>query len=209
MTTIEGGLVTTEDDELAEKIRILSFAGNSRDAWKRYSKAGSHHWQHLCPGFKYNMTDIQAAVGLHQLGKLDGFIEQREAYVRRYREMLSDTPGISWLADRQWGRHAHHLFEILVDPEVLKIDRDEFLAALKAENIGTGLHFVSLHLQPYYQSLGYTPSNFPHANWVSQRIISLPLYPAMTIQDIEDVAGAVDRIAKYYQRPAAVIGVAA
>jgi dTDP-4-amino-4,6-dideoxygalactose transaminase len=209
MTTIEGGLVTTEDDDLAEKIRILGFAGNSRDAWKRYSKGGSHHWQHLCPGYKYNMTDSQAAVGLHQLPKLDGFIEQRDAYVHRYREMLSDTPGISWLADRPWGRHARHLFEILVEPGALTIDRDGFLAALKAENIGTGIHFVSLHLQPYYQSLGYTPASFPNASWVSERIISLPLYPGMTVLDIEDVAGAVDRIAKYHQCPAAVIGAAA
>jgi dTDP-4-amino-4,6-dideoxygalactose transaminase/nucleoside-diphosphate-sugar epimerase len=206
MTTIEGGLVTTEDDDLAEKIRVLSFAGISRDAWKRYSNAGSQHWQFLYPGYKYNMTDIQAAVGLHQIGKLDGFIEQRDAHVRRYREMLSDTPGVSWLADRPWGRHARHLFEILVEPEALTIDRDEFLAALKAENIGTGIHFISLHLQPYFQSLGYTPSSFPQADWVSQRIISLPLYPGMTVQDVEDVAGAVDRIARYYRRAVAASG---
>lgn len=199
ITTIEGGLVTTEDDDLAEKIRILSFGGISRDAWKRYSSEGSQHWQLLYPGYKYNMTDIQAAVGLHQVGKLDGFIEQREAHVRRYREMLCETPGVSWLADRPWGRHARHLFEILVEPEALTIDRDGFLAALKAENIGTGIHFISLHLQPYYQSLGYTPSSFPQADWVSQRIISLPLYPGMTEQDVEDVASAVDRIAKYYR----------
>ena len=201
MTTIEGGLVTTEDDDLADKVRTLSFAGVSRDAWKRYTKAGSQHWSFLYPGYKYNMTDIQAAVGLHQIAKLEGFIEQREAYVRRYRELLSSTPGVSWLADRPWGRHARHLFEILVEPDALTIGRDEFLDALKAENIGTGIHFISLHLQPYYQSLGYTPSSFPNADWVSQRIISLPLYPAMSRQDIEDVAGAVDRIAKYYRRP--------
>jgi dTDP-4-amino-4,6-dideoxygalactose transaminase/nucleoside-diphosphate-sugar epimerase len=200
ITTIEGGLVTTEDDELAEKIRILAFAGISRDAWKRYSNTGSPHWQLLYPGFKYNMTDIQAGVGLHQIGKLDGFIEEREAYVRRYREMLAGTPGVSWLADRPWGRHARHLFEILVEPEALTIDRDEFLAALKAENIGTGIHFISLHLQPYYQTLGYTPSSLPQADWVSQRIISLPLYPLMTAQDVEDVAGAVRRIATHYRR---------
>jgi dTDP-4-amino-4,6-dideoxygalactose transaminase/nucleoside-diphosphate-sugar epimerase len=199
MTTIEGGLVTTDNDELAEKIRVLSFSGISRDAWKRYSSAGSHHWQLLYPGFKYNMTDIQAAVGLHQIDKLDGFIYQRESHVRRYQEMLSETPGVSWLADRSWGRHARHMFEILVEPEALKIDRDGFMAALKAENIGTGIHFVSLHLQPYYQALGYTPSSLPQANWVSQRIISLPLYPGMTSQEVEDVAGAVRRIAGYYR----------
>jgi dTDP-4-amino-4,6-dideoxygalactose transaminase/nucleoside-diphosphate-sugar epimerase len=200
MTTIEGGLVTTEDDELAEKIRILGFAGISRDAWKRYSNAGSPHWQLLYPGFKYNMTDIQAAVGLHQIGKLEGFIEEREAHARRYRELLSDTPGVRWLADRPWGRHARHLFEILVEPDELTIDRDGFLAALKAENIGTGIHFISLHLQPYYQTLGYTPSCLPQADWISQRIISLPLYPRMTAQDVEDVAGAVRRIAIHYRR---------
>jgi dTDP-4-amino-4,6-dideoxygalactose transaminase/nucleoside-diphosphate-sugar epimerase len=202
MTTIEGGLVTTEDDELAEKIRVLSFAGISRDAWKRYSKAGSQHWQLLYPGFKYNMTDIQAALGLHQIGKLDGFIDQREALVRRYCELLAGTPGISWLADRPWGRHARHLFEILVEPDALTIDRDEFLAALRADNIGTGIHFISLHLQPYYQALGYEPSNLPAADWVSRRIISLPLYPSMTAQDLEDVAGAIRRIATYYRRDA-------
>ena len=200
MTTIEGGLVTTEDDDLAEKIRVLAFGGISRDAWKRYSNTGSPHWQLLCPGFKYNMTDIQAGVGLHQIDKLDGFIDKREAHVRRYHQMLSETPGVSWLADRSWGRHARHLFEILVEPEALTIDRDGFMAALKAENIGTGIHFISLHLQPYYQTLGYTPSSFPQADWVSQRIISLPLYPQMTTQDVEDVAGAVHRIALHFQR---------
>jgi dTDP-4-amino-4,6-dideoxygalactose transaminase len=205
MTTIEGGLVTTEDDELAEKIRVLSFAGISRDAWKRYSKAGSQHWQLLYPGFKYNMTDIQAALGLHQIGKLDGFIDQREALVRRYCELLAGTPGISWLADRPWGRHARHLFEILVEPDALTIDRDEFLAALRADNIGTGIHFISLHLQPYYQALGYEPSSLPAADWVSRRIISLPLYPSMTTQDLEDVAGAIRRIATYYRRDAVTL----
>jgi dTDP-4-amino-4,6-dideoxygalactose transaminase/nucleoside-diphosphate-sugar epimerase len=203
MTTIEGGLVTTANDELAEKIRVLSFSGISRDAWKRYSSAGSLHWQLLYPGFKYNMTDIQAAVGLHQIEKLDGFIDQREAHVRRYREMLADAPGVSWLADRSWGRHARHMFEILVEPDALTIDRDGFLTALKAENIGTGVHFVSLHLQPYYQTMGYKPANLPIANWISQRIISLPLFPAMTADDVEDVAGAVRRIAIYYRRPKA------
>jgi dTDP-4-amino-4,6-dideoxygalactose transaminase/nucleoside-diphosphate-sugar epimerase len=200
MTTIEGGLVTTEDDGLADKIRVLSFAGISRDAWKRYSKQGSQHWQLLYPGFKYNMTDIQAALGLHQIEKLDGFIDQREALVRRYRELLADTPGISWLADRRWGRHAQHLFEILVEPDALTIDRDEFLAALRADNIGTGIHFISLHLQPYYRELGYEPSSLPAADWISHRIISLPLYPSMTAQDLEDVAGSVRRIAMYYRR---------
>ena len=200
MTTIEGGLVTTEDDDLADKIRVLSFAGLSRDAWKRYSKGGSQHSQLLYPGFKYNMTDIQAALGLHQIGKLDGFIDLREAHVRRYRELLADTPGIMWLADRPWGRHARHLFEILVEPDALTIDRDEFLAALRADNIGTGIHFISLHLQPYYRALGYVPSSLPEAAWVSDRIISLPLYPGMTAQEVEGVAGAVRRIAMYYRR---------
>jgi len=210
MTTIEGGLVTTNDDELADKIRVLSFAGISRDAWKRYSSAGSNHWQLLYAGFKYNMTDIQAAVGLHQIDKLERFIEQREAYVRRYREILAGTPGVSWLADRPWGRHARHLFEILVEPDELTIDRDGFLGALRAENIGTGIHFISLHLQPYYAAMGYTPTSLPEANWVSQRIISLPLYPSMTAQDVEDVAEAVRRIAVYHRRveaPAAVLSV--
>jgi len=204
MTTIEGGLVTTENDELADKIRILSFAGISRDAWKRYSSSGSHHWQLLYAGFKYNMTDIQAAVGLHQINKLDEFIEQRDAHVRRYRELLDGTPGVSWLADRPWGRHARHLFEILVEPDRLKVDRDAFLAALRAENIGTGLHFTSLHLQPYYEALGYVASSLPQANWASQRIISLPLYPGMTVQDVEDVADAVRRVATYYKQAQAV-----
>jgi dTDP-4-amino-4,6-dideoxygalactose transaminase/nucleoside-diphosphate-sugar epimerase len=205
MTTIEGGLVTTDDDELADKVRILSFGGISRDAWKRYSSAGSAHWQLLYAGFKYNMTDIQAAVGLPQIGKLDGFIEQREAHVQRYREILAGTVGVSWLADRPWGRHTRHLFEILVEPEQLTIDRDGFLAALRAENIGTGIHFISLHLQPYYKAMGYTPASLPEADWVSQRIISLPLYPGMTSQDVEGVAEAVRRIATYYRRVTAPV----
>lgn len=200
ITTIEGGLVTTDDDELAQMVRILSLHGISKDAWKRYSASGTQHWQLLYPGYKYNMTDVQAAVGLHQLPMLDEFIERRAQYVVKYNEAFADLSAIRPLAQRPNIRHAHHLYVILVQPEQLTIDRDRFMAALKAENIGIGVHFISLHLQPYYrETRGFKPEDYPNANWISQRIISLPLYPGMTEADLHDVITAVRKVARAYQ----------
>jgi dTDP-4-amino-4,6-dideoxygalactose transaminase/nucleoside-diphosphate-sugar epimerase len=199
ITTIEGGLLTTDDDDLAERAKMLSNQGISRDAWKRYSAEGSLHWQLLAAGFKMNMTDVQASLGIHQLPRLEEFIRVREQYVAMYREAFSDLPAIQTLAERSGIRHAHHLFIVLLQLDQLSIDRDHFMLALKAENIGTGTHFVSMHLQPFYRKeFGIQPEDFPVARQVSEQLVSLPLYPKMTASDVEDVIKAVRKVAKAY-----------
>lgn len=200
MTTIEGGVLATDDDELAERARVLSLHGISKDAWKRYSSEGSLHWQLQEPGFKYNMTDVQASLGLHQLGRLDGFIAKREEYAAMYDSAFADLPAIQPLARRPGMRHAHHLYVVLLDLDRLTISRDEFMLALKAENIGVGVHFISMHLQPYYQqALKMQASDLPVAASVSRQLLSLPLYPKMSKSDLADVICAVRKIATGYR----------
>lgn len=200
MTTIEGGVLATDDDELAERARVLSLHGINKDAWKRYSSEGSLHWHLQEPGFKYNMTDVQASLGLHQLKRLDGFIEKRKQFAKVYDEAFADVPAIEPLAHRAGIRHAHHLYIIKLNLEQLTISRDEFMLALKAENIGVGVHFISMHLQPYYQqSLGMRTEDFPVAENLSKQILSLPLYPKMSEADLSDVVAAVRKIAWAYR----------
>lgn len=199
ITTIEGGLLATNDDDLADRARMLSNQGISRDAWKRYSAEGSLHWQLLAPGFKMNMTDVQASLGLHQLPRLEEFIQVRKQYVEMYCNGFSDLSAITPLAQRPGIRHAHHLFIILLQLDQFSISRDQFMLALKAENIGTGTHFISMHLQPYYrENFRMRPESFPVARQVSDQMVSLPLCPRMTASDVEDVIRAVRKLAQSY-----------
>ncbi len=201
MTTIEGGLLVTDDDELADQARVLSLHGITKDAWKRMASDGSPHWQLVQPGYKYNMTDVQASVGLHQLPRLEEFIAVRERYVHRYDEAFADLTCLRPLARRSDSRHVHHLYVLELRTDQLTITRDEFMAALKAEGIGTGVHFVSMHLQPYYRDeLGLRPDDLPVAKAMSERILSLPLFPKMTPADVESVIAAVRKTALAVQR---------
>jgi dTDP-4-amino-4,6-dideoxygalactose transaminase len=180
---------------------MMSNHGISRDAWKRYTSEGSLHWQLMFPGFKYNMTDVQASLGLHQMPRLEEFIRVRADYVEMYDKAFSDIPAIRPLARRPSMRSAHHLYIVLLQPEYLSITRDEFILALKAENIGIGVHFISMHLQPYYRDQrGMKPEDLPVAAAVSQQLLSLPLYPKMTNADVHDVIRAVQKLAKSYAK---------
>ncbi|WUI93308.1 DegT/DnrJ/EryC1/StrS family aminotransferase [Nocardia puris] len=162
MTTIEGGLLVTDDDDLAERARVLSLHGISRDAWNRYAPNGSPHWELLEPGFKYNIPDVSAAVGLHQLPRLEGFIATRARYADLYDQLLAGVPGIRRPTRLPGVRHTHHLYVIQLDLDVLTVDRDQFIEALRAEGIGVGVHFISLHLQPYHQRVrGIDPGAVP------------------------------------------------
>lgn len=201
MTTIEGGLVTTSNSEWAEKIKIYSLHGVSKDAWRRYTRDFKGHAEVIYPGFKYNMSDVQASLGLHQLPKLEEFIRQRQHIVRQYEEAFKDMEEISTLKYADNIRHSHHLYIIMLKLERLKTSRDEFMQALKAENIGTGVHFRSLHLQPYYKKcFNFKRKDFPVAADVSERIVSLPLYPAMSQYDVDTVIKAVKKLTHYYRR---------
>ena len=195
MTTGEGGMITTADDELAEWMRSLSLHGMSKDAWKRYTTAGSWYYEVVAPGYKDNMTDIQAAMGIHQLRKLDGFIEARQKYTRMYDEAFTQMPELETPVIRPDRNHVYHLYAIRLCLEQLTIDRAQFIEELKARNIGSSVHFIPVHLHPYYQqTFGYKKGDLPQAEYLYERIVSLPLFPKMTEEDVQDVIVAVKAI---------------
>ena len=200
MTTGEGGMITTEDEGLANEMRKWRLHGMSNDAWKRYERTGSWYYEIEHAGFKYNMMDLQAAMGLVQLRKLDSFIETRQKYAHYLTEKLSSLPELQLPVEREDVKRAWHLYSILVNPEMLKIDRGKFIKALAAENIGTSVHFIPLHLHPFYrEAFGYKMGDFPNAEYVYDRLISLPLYPKMSMDDQSDVVRAVTKIIEYYR----------
>ncbi len=193
MTTGEGGCVATRDEKLASDIALLRFHGMDREAWNRFGKKGNQHYEIITPGFKYNMMDIQAALGLHQLKQLDGFIKRRTALALRYHQELADWP--QWaLTTSPAYRHLHawHLYTPLINPDAAKMDRDAFMQGMKERNIGTGLHYRAVHLYPYYRDqFGFRRGDFPNAETISDRIVSLPLFPAMTDADQDRVIAAM------------------
>jgi len=192
MTTGEGGMVATNDDALAERIRLLSLHGMSRDAWKRYTEAGSWYYEILEPGYKYNMTDVQAALGIHQLRRLDGFIGRRQEIAAIYDSAFSDIPEILPPERLPERNHTYHLYPIRLRPGALRVNRSEFIEELRARNIGASVHFIPLHRHPFYRErYGCSPERFPVAESIYEGLLSLPLYPKMTDQDAADVAGAV------------------
>jgi len=201
MTTAEGGMVTTDNNELAEKIRIISLHGISKDAWKRYSSEGSWYYEVLYPGYKYNMTDVQASLGIHQLKKLNHMQKRRVEIARRYNEAFEGLPEIIIPCVKKYVHHAWHLYPILINTDLLRIDRNKFIEALKTVNIGTSVHFIPLHLHPYYHDkFGFKRGDFPNAEYVYEREVSLPIYPKMTDKDVEDVIIAVKKIVSHYRK---------
>jgi len=201
ITTAEGGMVTTDNDEIAKEIGMWSFHGMSKDAWKRYLSKGSWYYEILAPGYKYNMTDIQASLGICQLSKLGNFLRAREKLAKRYTKAFSGMPEIVGPSVKKHVRHAWHLYPIQVNTDLLKIDRDKFIEALRAENIGTSVHFIPLYRHPFYQkTFGYKEGDFPVADHTYKRIVSLPLYPKMSMGDLDDVVEAVKKIVEYYKK---------
>ena len=195
LTTGEGGMICTEDDDLAEKTRILRLHGISQDAWKRYSDKGSWYYEVLLPGYKYNMTDIQASLGLPQLARQDEVLRVRERYARVYTEAFADLPEIRTPFIKDHVRHAWHLYIVQLDLERLTIDRGQFIEALRGENVGTSVHFIPLHLHPFYQQeYGFKEGDYPVAEAAYEGIVSLPLYPRMTEEDVDDVVRAVKKV---------------
>lgn len=193
MTTGEGGCVATRDEKLASDVALLRFHGMDREAWNRFGKKGTQHYEIITPGYKYNMMDIQAALGLHQLKQLDGFIKRRTTIALRYQKTLADWS--QWTLTRAPAYphlHAWHLYAPLINPDVAKMDRDAFMQGMKERNIGTGLHYRAVHLYPYYREhFGFKRGDFPNAETISDRIVSLPLFPAMTDEDQDRVIKAM------------------
>ena len=202
LTTGEGGIITTYDADLADQCRILSLHGISRDAWKRYTEAGTWYYEVQALGYKYNMTDLQAALGICQLRKLDAMNARRQQiaaqYHRAFAEMDFLTPFPPELpTDRT---HVWHLYTILLNLEALRIDRAQFIEELKARNIGTSVHFIPIHYHPHYVRYGWQRGQFPNAEHYYERTISLPLYPALSDQDVADVIEAVYDVGKQWRR---------
>jgi perosamine synthetase len=201
ITTGEGGMATTDNPEWSDRMRIMSLHGISKDAWNRYSAEGSWYYEVLFPGFKYNLTDVAAALGVEQLKKADHFWRVRERLAGLYNERLADVPEIATPVLSSDVQHAWHLYVIQLELERLHLDRNQFINALKEKGIGTSVHFIPLHLHPFYRdSFGYSPGDFPVASAAYQRIVSLPIYPKMTQQDIDRVTDAVRTIVQEYRR---------
>jgi dTDP-4-amino-4,6-dideoxygalactose transaminase len=200
LTTGEGGMLTGKAD-IIEKARVWSVHGMSRDAYKRYSAEGSWYYEVVAPGFKYNMSDIQAAIGLRQLARLDAMQQRRREIVRLYTAGLRDLDAVTLPVERPEVEHSRHLYAIRLHLDRLSIDRAEFINELRERQIGTSVHFIPIHLHPYYRDkYGYKPEDFPIAYREYQRLISLPLYPRMTDQDAADVIEAVREICVRFRR---------
>jgi dTDP-4-amino-4,6-dideoxygalactose transaminase len=173
----------------------------SKDAWKRYTSTGSWYYEVLYPGFKYNLTDIQAALGLCQLERLPAFLTRRQELASLYDEAFSDMEELNTLSVLSEVTHARHIYPVLLNLDKLRIDRAKFIDELRSENIGTTVNFVPVHMHPYYRdTFGYKKGDFPVAEDAYLRLISLPLYPRMTARDAQDVIEAVKKIALYYRK---------
>ena len=200
LTTGEGGMLTGSADFI-DRARVISLHGMSRDAWMRYGENGSWFYEVVMPGFKYNMTDIQAAIGLWQLRKIEGFQTRRRAIAAAYQEAFRGIEALDLPVARPEVEHAWHLYLLRLVPEVLRIGRDRFIEELRNRKIGTSVHFIPIHVHPYYRDkYGYAPEDFPVAWENYLRSLSLPLNPAMMERDIFDVIEAVVDITRQFKR---------
>ena len=195
IVTGEGGMVITDDDRLAESIKVMGLHGMSKDAWKRFSDEGYKHYEVVRAGFKYNMMDIQAAMGIHQLKRIGQYWEKRKTIWERYNEAFKGMPCTTPAAIDPETKHAYHLYSLLIDIEKISNNRDWVLEALIAENIGAGVHYIPVHLHPYYRkAYGWVKGDFPNAEWVGERTISLPLSAGLDGKDIDDVIVSIKKI---------------
>ncbi len=201
ITTGEGGIVTSPDPEVTDRVRRLALHGMSSDAWKRYSDRGPWYYEVLEAGFKYNMNDVQAALGLCQMERVDEFRRARERIASAYREGLMDDDIVRTPPEFDRGHHAWHLYTIQIEPERLTIGRDAFIRGLLAEGVGVSVHFIPLHYHPFFREhLGLGKGSFPATEEYFERAVSLPIYPGMSENDVEDVVTAVRKLTRYYRR---------
>ena len=195
LTTGEGGMITTDSDADAETMRILSLHGISKDAWKRYQSDGSWYYEIVRAGYKYNLTDVAAAIGLPQLANCDTFQEARQRIANIYDAEFRDLPAVNTPPIPLDERHAWHLYVIQLNLEDWGGTRANFVEGLKNHGVGSSVHFIPLHLHPYYrQRFGYSPNDFPVANDTYQRIVSLPIYPSMSDEVIDRVVKTVKKV---------------
>ncbi|MBE0542918.1 MAG: DegT/DnrJ/EryC1/StrS family aminotransferase [Verrucomicrobia bacterium] len=206
ITTGEGGMACTNSDEYADRMRIMSLHGISRDAWKRYTGEGSWYYEITAPGFKYNLTDIASAIGIHQLRKADRFHQRRTEIARQYHARLGNLEEVILPKVQSSRIHSWHLFALRLQVEKLRIDRAGFISELQQRGIGTSVHWMPLHMHPYYrESYGYKPQDFPVAGSLYPGIITLPLYPDMSENDVRHVCDSIKQIIAQNFRPSAAL----
>jgi dTDP-4-amino-4,6-dideoxygalactose transaminase len=201
MTTGEGGGIAFHDDAFEARIKRLRFHGIERDAWKRFAKEGSPHFDVTEPARKANFMDLQAAMGLHQIKKLDGFNERRGLLFRRYLDLLADLEEVMLpVPGDEVHQHCFHLFVLRIRPERAGLDRDTFVARLKDENIGTGIHYRPAHVHSFYRDFyaarphALPQGGLPHTEWSGERLLSLPLWPGLTEEDQDQVVAAIKHV---------------
>lgn len=195
ITCAEGGMIVTSDPVLAERIRLLRFHGLEADAFDRQTPGRAAHAQVVIPGLKYNLTDLQAAIARHQLSRLSEINDRRQHIALHYRQALADTPFRPLVLPEWPHRHAWHLFILRIDAQTCGLTRDEFMQQMKLRNIGTGLHFLAVHRQPWYRQQ-QPHLSLPHTEWNSDRLCSIPLFPQMTEQQCQRVINAIHDIAR-------------
>jgi dTDP-4-amino-4,6-dideoxygalactose transaminase len=202
ITTGEGGMLVTDNEDYAERARCMRLHGISNGAWKRYSREGTWFYEVLHAGFKLNLPDILSALGSAQLSKSDQFFERRCQIARRYSERFARNEELQLPPPVAPGsEHSWHLFLLRLRPAELRIGRNEFIEELKKLGIGTSVHFIPLHLHPYYaQTYGYKPGDFPHAEDAYSRCLSLPLYPTLSDDEVERIIRAVEQVVSTYRR---------
>ncbi len=200
MTTGEGGIITTNNEEIAESARLYRNHGLSKDAVERFGKHGSWYYEMTHLGFNYRLTDIHAALGLGQLEKLIKFIERRTEIASVYNAAFEDVEEIRTPTVKTNIKHAWHLYVIEIIPDKLKVDRDQIFKAFRAENIGVNVHYIPVHLHPYYHdNLGCKTGDYPVAEKIFERVISLPMFPGMSDDDVNDVVNAVKKVVEHYK----------
>ena len=195
LATGEGGMLTTDDQALADRCRRLALHGMSRDAWQRYTTAGAWYYEVVEPGYKHNMTDVQAALGIHQLRRLDEFTRVRQQYASAYDDAFRGLAAVRLPGRHADRSHTFHLYPVRFAADHLRIGRDDVIRTLTECRIGTSVHFIPVHMHPYYrETFGYRPEDFPIASAIYAELVSLPLYPAMTRDDVTSVHRAVRAI---------------
>jgi len=206
MTTGEGGMVAVNDAALANRIKMLTLHGINKDAWNRYSEDGNWYYEVHELGFKYNLSDIQSAIGIHQLRKLERFVETRTRFARLFDQLLADVEEVERPEPVRDGRHAWHLYALRLNLEKLTINRSQFISELKKRNVGASVHFIPIPMHPFFAKWAHLPGNqCPNAMKMYPRLVSLPLYPSMTEQEVRYVADSVREIALQFKKPAPTI----
>jgi dTDP-4-amino-4,6-dideoxygalactose transaminase len=193
--TGEGGMVITDDDRMAGRIKVLGLHGMSKDAWKRFSDEGYKHYQVIHAGYKYNMMDMQAAIGIHQLKRVDDYWQRRKQIWERYNEAFRGLPCHLPADPEVDTKHGYHLYTVMIDIDRLGKERDWVLDALTAENIGVGVHYLPIHWHPFYRkTYNWRAEHYPNAEWTGQRTLSLPLSAALSEEDVNDVITAFKKV---------------